>query len=256
MTVVLNPKEFFIGEVGPVIAATQQLCRIDRSFAIASKPVTVGQYLRCRKDHQYHKVFTPTEDCPANLLSWFDAAAYCNWLSEQEGLPKEQWCYVPNEKGEYAAGMTMAPGYLKRTGYRLPRVAEWEYACRAGSVTKWSFGDSGDLLGGYGWFHLNSQEKNHPVGLLRPNDQGMFDMHGNGWNWCQDVHRTVGPPLPTAFIDDDDVMAIDPRANRVSCGGTFSGLALSNRSVSRWGASPSHRYNNHYGLRVARTVAP
>ena len=126
------------------------------------------------------------------MVSWYDAAAYCNWLSEQEGIPKEQWCYEPNKDGKYAEGMKMAPNYLKRTGYRLPTEAEWEYACRAGSEAGYSMGESEDLLGKYGWFQQNSLGKSHPVGSLKSNDLGLFDMHGNAWEWCQDAYKAYG----------------------------------------------------------------
>ena len=86
--------------------------------------------------------FARTDDCPVHEVSWYDAAAYCNWLSEQEGIPKGEWCYLPNEEGRYAAGMKLVPDILSRAGYRLPTAGEWEYACRAGSVTLWSFGDA------------------------------------------------------------------------------------------------------------------
>ena len=69
----------------------------------------MDQFLRFRKDHEYVKEYAPTGDCPVNKVSWYDAAAYCNWLSEQEGIPKEQWCYEPNKEGKYAEGMKMAP---------------------------------------------------------------------------------------------------------------------------------------------------
>src|SRR5262249_34071029 len=146
--------------------------RIGRSFAIASREVTVKQFLRFRKDHPVDRQGAPSPDCPINMVSWYDAAAYCNWLSEQEGIPKEQWCYEPNEKGEYAQGMKLAASYLQRTGYRLPTEAEWEYACRAGATTRYYFGESDELLPRYARYGVNSQGRLWPVGSLKPNDFG------------------------------------------------------------------------------------
>jgi formylglycine-generating enzyme required for sulfatase activity len=83
--------------------------------------------------------------------------------------------------------MMLAPDFLDRTGYRLPTVTEWEYACRAGSITRWSLGEAEDLLTKYAWCVSNAWSCLHPVGTLRPNDLGLFDMHGNAWEWCQKV---------------------------------------------------------------------
>ena len=115
MVVVPRPGEFSMGE-----DEKKHRRRIDRSYAIASKEVTVEQFLRFRKGHDYDKKASPTKDCPVNNVSWYKAAEYCNWLSEQEGIDEDQWCYLPNAEGQYAKGMKLAPGCLGRAGYRLP----------------------------------------------------------------------------------------------------------------------------------------
>ncbi len=117
------------------------------------------------------------------------AAAFCNWLSEQEGLPKDQWCYLPAENGQYTTGMTIPADVLQRTGYRLPTEAEWEYACRSGTVTSRYHGLSLDLLAGYARYQVNSKEHAWTCGSLRPNDLGLFDMLGNVYEWVQDQNQ-------------------------------------------------------------------
>src|SRR5262249_26821550 len=119
--------------------------RIGRSFAIATKEVTVEQFLQFRPNHDYRKRRSPQPEGPIIRVSWYDAADYCNWLSKQEGIPETEWCYPKN----VGAGMALPQGYLTKTGYRLPTEAEWEYACRAGALTSRFYGAADDLLGEY-----------------------------------------------------------------------------------------------------------
>src|SRR5262249_52040544 len=148
-------------------------------FAIATHKVSVEEFLRFRPGFGYSPYYAPSRDCPVELVSWFDAAAYCNWLSEQEGIAKEQWCYEPNSKGEYTEGMKVKSEFSRLAGYRLPTEVEWEYACRAESVTSRHFGETDELLGQYSWYTKNSQDRCMlPVGTLKPNDWGLFDVLG------------------------------------------------------------------------------
>jgi len=269
MSVVVKPRTFWMGG-----GDERHRRRLDRTFAIASQEVTVEKFLQFRSDYQAVKHYTPTDDCPVNGVSWFDAAAYCNWLSEQDGIPSDQWCYRPNLGGLYAEGMTMAPDCLQRTGYRLPTEAEWEYACRAGAATVFAFGEADDLLGKYAWFGANSLGRSHPVGNLKPNDLGLFDMHGNNWEWCQDHYRTFAHAATnranfwewyqdtigmfssaadqTAIADAEQDEKIDPKIDRALRGNAFDGVASATQSAFRHKVLPSVR-SGTVGFRPART---
>ncbi|HEV3262230.1 MAG TPA: SUMF1/EgtB/PvdO family nonheme iron enzyme [Gemmataceae bacterium] len=226
--------------------------RIDHRFAIASKEVTVQQFLRFRKDHPYYKAASPTADCPVNSVSWYDAAAYCNWLSRQERIPEDQWCYLPNKEGKYATGMKLAADHLRRTGYRLATEAEWEYACRAGTLTAWSWGESEELTGMYAWYYGNSGGRSHPAGTLKPNDFGLFDMHGNAWEWCEDRSEGLSGEKKKDNRDITDVRIVTDAYGRVLRGGSFNDQAVNVRCANRVRFAPTD-HDDYVGIRPART---
>jgi eukaryotic-like serine/threonine-protein kinase len=248
MMIVASPKEFWMGE-----GSERHRQLIGRNFAIASKEVTVAQFLKFRKQHGYDRRSAPTNDCPVNV-SWYQAAAYCNWLSEQEGLAKDQWCYEPNKAGQYDDGMKMASNYLQRTGYRLPTEAEWEYACRAGAETAFSFGAADDLVGNYAWYAGNSPASaSHPVGEMRPNDLGLFDMHGNAWEWCQNIAKRYAAG-EKAVADLEDDMSIHNNNGRLVRGGSFAYLPSLMRSAYRGSNLAPSVQDTNVGFRPARTL--
>jgi formylglycine-generating enzyme required for sulfatase activity len=186
-------------------------------------------------------------------FTWYIAANYCNWLSEQEGLPRDQWCYLPNESGAYAEGMTIPGVVLQRSGYRLPTEAEWEYACRSGTVTSYYFGLSSELLEKYAWYQANSKEHALACGSLLPNDLGLFDMLGNECEWSRDsVRRSTrarrGLASDNIYISE----YINEKNPRLLRGGAFSSPPAFVRSADRgWYAPASHIAYD--GFRPSRT---
>ncbi|MBI1913292.1 MAG: SUMF1/EgtB/PvdO family nonheme iron enzyme [Planctomycetes bacterium] len=237
--------------------------RIPRSYALASRSVTVAEFERFLKDrpdvaHSYLKRYRPEADGPIISVTWLEAAQYCNWLSEKEGLAEKEWCYPKHE--DIKDGMRLPADFLRRTGYRLPTEAEWEYACRAGAGTARSYGSSVELLPRYAWFQGNSQDRAWPVGQKRPNDLGLFDLHGNAWNWVADPGYRY--PLGTGdrvIIDNEDlyrgymIYISDSKSSRVLRGGSFVNRATNVRSAQRLIYRPASR-NYVYGFRLARTV--
>ena len=159
-------------------------------------------------------------DNPVEMVSWDDAVEFCRRLSE-----------LPAEK---AAGNV----------YRLPTEAEWEYACRAGTTTKYSFGDDESELGDYAWYGVNSDQKTHPVGSKKPNAWGLYDMHGNVFEWCQDRYGDY----PSGSVTDPTGPAVG--SFRVSRGGSWLYSAGSCRSAYRGRDYPSDCSLN-LGFRVS-----
>jgi formylglycine-generating enzyme required for sulfatase activity len=270
MVVIPGPVEFRMGsppsEEGRSPVESQHKRRMGRTFAIAAKSVTVGEFRRFLRDTKLEEAFeaggqaaplmqkySPDENGPIILVSWYMAAAYCNWLSKQEGIREEQWCYQTNARGNVTA---LKAKYLSLPGYRLPTEAEWEYACRAGAVTSRYYGESEDLLGMYAWYFSNSKARSWPVGSKKPNDLGLFDMHGNVWNWCQERYKDYSAAKgDEAIEDEEDDLSIGTATHRVLRGGSFFIQASVVRSALRVSDVPSLR-NFYIGFRPSRTFAP
>jgi formylglycine-generating enzyme required for sulfatase activity len=165
-------------------------------------------------------------------VSWDDAQAFCKQLST---LAKEQAAI---------------------RHYRLPTEAEWEYACRAGSTTKYSFGDAGSLLVKYAWYQDNSgytdkapsRTETHGVGEKEPNAWGLYDMHGNVFEWCQDWYGNYA----SGAVSDPTGPASG--SDRVLRGGAWTSQAWTCRSAYRRTFDPNDRSISRLGFRVALDV--
>jgi len=254
MVVVPGPVELVMGspltEAGRSNAEPQHQKRIGRTFAIAARPVTVAEYRRLAPKYMVGPL-AHSSLCPAVRINWFQAATYCNWLSAQEGIPKEEWCYEANSLG---GATKLTANYLHRTGYRLPAEAEWEFACRAGATTRFAFGEGEELLGRYGWYRLNSQDHSWPVGSKKPNDLGLFDMPGNVWCWCEDAGLMYPKGNAGAAIEDiEDKRSIHSNESRVLRGGSYNESAGALRSANRKPFPPFVGLNDA-GFRPARTI--
>ncbi len=208
-TIVRGPVEFLMGstpESDPDRKSSEHrhTRRIPRSFAAAVRETTVEEWVRfldevlptLPKNYVFLNDFRgksrfreniPTDDCPVGCVSLFAAMHYCNWLSQREGIPEDQWCY--NTKILGTGLMTLPEDLLEREGYRLPTEAEREYLQRAGTLSAWPIGNNPDRLADYAWYLENSGRVMHPVVQLKPNDLGLFDLLGNAHEWCTTATR-------------------------------------------------------------------
>ncbi len=245
----LSEPERFEGPAGKTERRHRR--QIGRVVAIGMHEVTVSQFLKFRRQHDFTRSISPTADSPMNTVTWYDAAAFCNWLSEQEGLDASEWCYEPGEQ-DYAEGMRIKPNFAELQGYRLPTEAEWERVCRADTVTSRYFGETDRLLGTYAWYTKNSGDKSmQPVSTLRPNGAGAFGLYGNAVEWCMDVPQlyssevSVSPDLGQGGQVSED-------SSRGLRGGSFFSYATLMRSAFRNNDRPGYRNGNN-GFRVSRT---
>ena len=213
--------------------------RISQPFYMGKYEVTIGEYLKyCRETNRnwpewlevgstyhirsggnaFYKPFVSDSEQdrrPIVGVSWNDAVAYCEWLSRKTGET-----------------------------YRLPSEAEWEYACRAGTT-----GEYAGNLDEVGWYSGNSDGKTHPVGQKSPNGWGLYDMHGNVWEWCQDWYEEGY----YGKSPGSDPTGPSRGTHRVIRGGSWNSPAPNCRSANRYRNTPDNRYYG-LGFRLVRTA--
>ena len=213
--------EFLMGE-----GDSKKKIIIDYEFELGKYPVTIGEYMTFVEDtktyypewlekdsesnletgtDKHYKDINQNDKAPIVGVSWHDAVAFCTWLSTKTNH-----------------------------NYRLPREIEWEYACRAGTQTKWSFGDDEKELGKYAWYTKNSNGKAEVIGEKRPNDWGLYDMHGNVWEWCED------------WYDKKE-------QSKVIRGGSWNDFAFNTRCAYGNFRRPNYRSNSR-SFRLLRTL--
>jgi serine/threonine protein kinase/formylglycine-generating enzyme required for sulfatase activity len=253
MVVIPGPVTFLMGspitEVGRNKEERRHKVRIGRTFALSAKAVTVEQYRQFDRAYRLPAKYSPRADLPVVGPSWHEAAAYCNWLSKEEGIAKDQWCY------EITDGLVtkLKPNYLRLTGYRLPTEAEMEYAIRAESLTSRYFGETEELLPKYAWCMKNAQGRAWPAGRLKPNDFGLFDMQGNVLEWCQERYKDYPRDREDALEEDkEDIYDIDNQVARVLRGGAYDPFVSVVRSAGRNFLLPTSHFDFD-GFRPART---
>jgi formylglycine-generating enzyme required for sulfatase activity len=274
--VVIQPGEFVMGsppaERGHSAVETQHRVRIPRSYAIATTETTNEQFARFLAavpdyakrwkaatterfgDPPRFATFSRTPDSPQVAVSWYDTARYCNWLSEQAGLPRSEWVYP--DVIDAAQGMELPADYLHRTGFRLPTEAEWEYAARAGTTTSRHFADDEGLLAKHAWYDGNTKrERAYPVAQLLPNQWGLFDMLGNVWEWTFDRRQPYPAGVGVTVDAEDSVLRVSNDVARTRRGGSFAYEWFTVRSAHRGDVTyfPNQTRDN-VGFRVARTI--
>jgi formylglycine-generating enzyme required for sulfatase activity len=213
----------------------QHRVHITSPFFLGTYEVTQQEYERVMGVNPSSEKLSPQQ--PVEMVSWFDTVQFCNRMSTRENL--RPYYEVLGERVTILGG----------DGYRLPTEAEWEYACRAGSTTKWSCGDDVQQLEIYAWYQGNAGSHSHPVGEKAPNAFGLYDMHGHMWEWCWDWYGKDYYRQSPA----DDPQGPTAGTLRIERGGDgWNSEPPRLRSAYRNHQVPSLRFRD-LGFRVART---
>jgi formylglycine-generating enzyme required for sulfatase activity len=220
----IPPGKFLMGQAG--VAEPVHRVRISRGFWLGKYLVTQAQF---RAATGWNPSYIKGENLPLEQVTWLEAMGFCALVAKLH---------------ETATGHA--------TEGRLPTEAEWEYACRAGTKTDFNTGDGEAALARAAWYATNSKEKSHPVGQKEPNAWGLYDLHGNVWEWCYDWSG----PYPARAVSDP--FGALKGNDRVTRGGSWYNNTVRCRAAYRapFGvpmgedAKAGNARSLHFGLRV------
>jgi formylglycine-generating enzyme required for sulfatase activity len=219
--VIVRPQSYWVG-TNPNEAAKffvkNEFRRADIkfAFAIADRETCGSQFERFLEDHPRETErgeniisrYVRYEDCPVMNVTWYEAAHFCNWLSQREGIPEDQWCYTPNADGKYDAGMKIVAGRIHLTGYQLPIRECWQCAARGGTSTARPFGRGLELMPYYMWTQKSAKALAQPVAVTKPNRFGIFDALGNASEWSGGLTPRKGAIVDGFQITDQTKFAV------------------------------------------------
>jgi formylglycine-generating enzyme required for sulfatase activity len=271
MTFVVYPAgEYEIGspedELGREPGEGRRRVRIQTPFAVLDREITVAEYREFLDSllaaHGASLPSSKQPDYPMPSVRWYHCVRFCRWLTKQAGLSESDQPYADPASADGSErdlkdeaivdGLSWVPAPknwpvdVRKNGFRLPMTTEWEIACRAGMCSKYGFGQDTELLKFYGWYADNSGRQLNLPKTLRPKLQGLFDMHGNVWEWCHNY---------MSDSEDEDFTGPATGGGRVNRGGSYNFGPQQCRSSDRDNCDPATSYNN-LGFRVVLTLGP
>ncbi len=247
--IVRGPVLFMMGspadepDRGP--AESRHRVSIPRTFAIATHETTIKEYTDIIKDYEAANM---SYMIPVTLVNRSEAIRYCRLLGELEGIPESEMCYRA-EVDPATKELIPYPDLLRRTGYRLPTEAEWECACRAGAESTYFMGNDSSVLPAFAWLREKSLTPRE-VGLLKPNDLGLFDILGNVSEWCQDGHPYPEKIDSQEIVEDLGLQLAEGR--QVFRGSSVMATTRYSRVSARYRTLPHRSWA--IGFRIARTI--